>query len=132
MKRLHKKFQNFIALRKILMNLTRNCTFIHFKKFEKTKIPFLTHPQPATTADRRGPGQRHSAPAPDCGYTAVDRRVLTDDDLAGDDTCTYMFPSTSDTRLGYRLNELEPGTSLPAAMAARQHSGRATTMASGR
>ena len=83
------------------MNLTRNCTFIHFQKFEKTKIPFLTHPQPTTAADRRALGQRHSAPA-----------------------MTYVFSSTSRTRLGYRLNELELHTSAPDAMAAQRHRAR--------
>jgi hypothetical protein len=52
--------------------------------------------------------------------TAVDRRVLADGDLAGDETCTYVFPLTSRIGLGYRLNELEPRTSLPVAMAAQR------------
>ena len=102
------------------MNLTRNCTFIHFKKFEKTKIPFLTHPQPTTAADRWGPGQRHSVPALTMACTTVDQRVLADGDLAHDETCTCVFPSTSRTCLGYRLNKLEPRTSSPATMVARR------------
>ena len=119
MKRLHKKFHVFMRSDYLIMNFSKNqhiLTFYEHRK--KIKNPFLTHAQSATETGRWGLWSAHSAPALTTARTAYNRRVLADGDLAGDETCTYVFPSTSRTRLGYRLNELEPHTTSPAAMAA--------------
>ena len=98
--------------------------FIFSKKSKKNKTLFSPTSLSTSLTDRRVPGSAHSAPALTTARTAFNRRVLADGDLAGDETCTYVFPSTSGTRLGYRLNELEPCTSSPAAMAARRRRAR--------
>lgn len=76
-----------------------------------------------------GLDQRHSTPAHNCGYTAIERRVLVIGELAGDEVGPYRLPVTSHTRIRYRLNELGFRVSSLMAMAARRRDGGPTVTA---